>query len=145
MEKWKEEAPEIPCDILADSIDDPLVRMFEALTTFDIGLDREYDEHSSIISSVSPYKTFNIGLDREYDEPLLRKAISDIEEAKSMSKRIREKAISADKRLEELFPKSLHDVLLHDLSHIKELMEGVLLEKVTGEEVAEAVFDVDKA
>ena len=118
--KWKEKAPEIPCAILADSIDDPLVRMFEAVATFDIGLD-------------------------ENDKTLMRRAILDIEKAKSMSETLRRSAISRDKRLEELYPKSLYEVFLHDLNHIKELMEGVLLEEVTGEEVDEAVFDVDKA
>jgi len=120
---WFEEGP---CDDLADSIDDALVSMFEAITTFEIGLDK-------------------------HDEKLMRKAISDIEIAKSRSEDLWKSAISVDKRLEKLFPKPLHDVLLRDLDDIKELMEVVLLKEIRGEkaeeleELEELVTNVDGA
>jgi len=120
---WLEEPP---CDELADSIDDPLVRMFEAITTFEIGLNK-------------------------HDEKLMRNAISDIEIAKSSSEELWKSAISLDKRLEKLFPKSIHDILLRDLDDIKELMEAVLLKEMRGEEaeefeeLEELVMNVDRA
>ena len=106
---WSEEPP---CDELADSIDDALVRMFEATTTFEIGLDK-------------------------HDEKLMRKAISDIEYAKAMSEDLWKSAIWRDKRLKKLFPKSIHDTLLRDLDDIKELMEAVLSKEMRGEEAEE--------
>ena len=126
--KWKivNWSEETPCDDLADSIDDALVRMFESMTTFEIGLDK-------------------------HDEKLMRKAISDIEIAKSRSEDLWKSAISVDKRLENLFPKPLHDVLLRDLDDIKELMEAILLKEMRGEkaeeleELEELVMDVDGA
>jgi len=120
---WSEEPP---CDDLADSIDDALVRMFEAITTFEIGLDK-------------------------HDEKLMRKAISDIEYAKVMSEDLWKRAIWRDERLEKLFPKSIHDILLRDLNDIKELMEAVLLKEMRGEEAEEfeeledLVMKVDRA
>lgn len=102
--KWKEKAPETPCDILVDSIDEPIIGMFEAVRSFDIGLDK-------------------------YDISLMRGAILDIEKEKALSEKIWKKA----------------GTFLLDLDHIKELMDGVLLEQLTGEEVDAAAMELDAA